>query len=478
MSMLRILPYIIVFLFTLNHPGDTDLGWHLKYGEYFFKTGNILRENTFSSEMPDYRWVNSSWVTDLITYQTYQNVGFIGLSVLGALIITTTFFLTARTFRFTLWQETITFPVLLFLMDPVLSVSFRGQLLSFLFLSFLYFILKRYSEGKRRTLLVIPILFLAWSNIHGQFILGIFLLGLWLIVITARNRSKHLLEKICVFFASLGTTLVNPFGLGIYQESLKHFGSPVQKYILEWLPFDQFSNLWWYMVVWISVIGILIVILRKNLHSYVPLIVCWIALSIPSFWMKRYAWPMYLTSAPLFAYIVGQLKQQNAKIQKILPLAVLGVLYIAAALVKLPNAHITRMNWDTYCKVSIQCTKESAEFLISHPPSEKYLTFYNWGGWLIWNYPQIKPSVDGRMHLWRDDETGYSPFEKYFYLVQNNTDIEQSEYSYVYIATFKPLYKRLKELVTENKWEILYEDENAAIFRRNTLVLYKYPSLH
>lgn len=470
MNILRILPYIVVFLFALNHPGDTDLGWHLKYGEHFFRTGSIVRENIFSAEMPDFRWVNSSWATDLITYQTYNNFGFLGLSVLGAIVITATFFLIARAFRFTLWQETITFPVLLFLMDPVLTVSFRGQLLTFLFLSLLYMLLNRYGEGKRRILLIIPILFILWSNIHGQFILGLFLLGLWLLVQTILNRGSNILEKIAVMAASAGATLVNPFGLAIYQESLKHFGNPVQKYILEWLPFDQFSNLWWYLIIWVAIICITIYIYRSKLGKHLPLIVCWAVLTIPSFWMKRYAWPMYLTGIPLFAYLVEQFAPKNIKIQKFLPLTILGLLYVSVALIKLPNAQITRMNWDTYCRVSIQCTKESAQYLRSNPPNGKYLTFYNWGGWLIWNYPQIKPSIDGRMHLWRDDKTGYSAFEKYFFLEQNITDINQSDYSYVYIATFKPLYTRLKELVAQDSWELLYEDKNAAVFRRTRIL--------
>ena len=66
------LPYLTIFLLSLNPLSDSDFGWHLKYGEYFFKTGQILRKNVFSLEMPDYRWVNSSWLTDVVTYYIYK----------------------------------------------------------------------------------------------------------------------------------------------------------------------------------------------------------------------------------------------------------------------------------------------------------------------------------------------------------------------------------------------------------------------
>src|SRR3989344_7900383 len=84
--------YLLVFLSSLNLPTDPDLGWHLKYGEYFFKTGKILRDNIFSTMMPDYNWVNHSWVSDLILYQAFYKLGFFGVTLLGAMLVTFTFF--------------------------------------------------------------------------------------------------------------------------------------------------------------------------------------------------------------------------------------------------------------------------------------------------------------------------------------------------------------------------------------------------
>ena len=73
-----ILPYIFVFIASLYLPTDPDLGWHLKYGEYFFQHHQILRDNTFSTMMPQYHWENGSWGTDIITYAIYKLGGFGG----------------------------------------------------------------------------------------------------------------------------------------------------------------------------------------------------------------------------------------------------------------------------------------------------------------------------------------------------------------------------------------------------------------
>jgi hypothetical protein len=128
--------YSIARLFFLPHSfrgvfvstDDLDLGWHLKYGEYFFTYGQVLRENAFSTMMPDYQWVNHSWDTDILTYAIFRTFGFFGLSV-AAVVIALTFFF-SKAARLSLWEETILCPVLLVLLYPLNAVSFRSQLLS------------------------------------------------------------------------------------------------------------------------------------------------------------------------------------------------------------------------------------------------------------------------------------------------------------------------------------------------------------
>ena len=96
-----ILPFIFIFVSSIYKPYDADLGWHLKYGEHFIKTGQILKENTFSSEMPGFIWANTSWGTDILTHLFYNTGGFFGISILGAIVITLTFFIYSKAFKLT-----------------------------------------------------------------------------------------------------------------------------------------------------------------------------------------------------------------------------------------------------------------------------------------------------------------------------------------------------------------------------------------
>ena len=135
------LPYLAVFLNSLFHPADPDLGWYLKYGLYFFDKHEILKENIFSNQMANFKWVNHSWGTDLISYLTFDSFGFLGLSILGALIIRATFYFFAKATRLDNFEKALIFPFIIYFLSSMNSVSFRGQLLSLMFLGILFYIL-------------------------------------------------------------------------------------------------------------------------------------------------------------------------------------------------------------------------------------------------------------------------------------------------------------------------------------------------
>lgn len=129
---LHTLPYLFVFLANIFQPTDGDLGWHLKYGEYFFKHFTPLYSNIYSTMMPGYYWPNSSWITDLLAYSLFKLGSFIGLSLASAGIVTLTFYFISKTFKLKLLAQAILFPILVLLLNPINSVSFRGQQISLL----------------------------------------------------------------------------------------------------------------------------------------------------------------------------------------------------------------------------------------------------------------------------------------------------------------------------------------------------------
>jgi len=475
----RTLPYIFVFLASIHFPTDPDLGWHLKYGEYFFQHGKVLRNNTFSQLMPDFKWANTSWATDLISYFTFHNFGFFGLAILGAFIIALTFYFFSKAAKLSFFEESLIFPLVIYFMDPLNTISFRGQLLSILFLGILSYLLSTY-EQKRKIVFVIPILFLFWSNLHGQFLIG---LGLFLGWIMVRFLNNYFLLKIklkeilaegkflgSVFLLSAFSTLINPFGIDIYKDTLRYFINPDLKLIAEYLPFSDLSTPWWNLVIIaaLAVWGGLLLMAENKFLDKLPKLSLFFATYVLSLSVRRYAWMMYYLAIPILKPVAHFLEPNTKKYKYISGSIILLLITVTLVYFKLPLSRYYNFSWNDYCSFNY-CSDKAVMFIIKNNLEKKnLLTMYNWGGWLIWNYPQIKPTIDGRMHLWKD-KNGYSGFDEFFALEQNFTDIDESKYNTVFISPEKNIYKRLLELVNEKKWKLLYSDNYSGVFVRNNL---------
>lgn len=277
---------------------------------------------------------------------------------------------------------------------------------------------------------------------------------------------KEGMKLFLIYFLSMSATVINPFGLHIYFEALKHFGNPLQKYIIEWLPFERFSLLWWGLMFWeaFMLISLGILIARKKFFKNIYLVVPVILLLLLSVQVRRYTWVLLLVSIPIARLLVSAIKPKLTEISGTVSVLVLVFFYSFIIFVKAPKENITSLSWDRFC-VYTGCSAKAAEFLQNYKYEGKLMTFYNWGGWLIWKYPQIKTSIDGRMHLWRDN-TGYSAFLDYYPYEQNRKDIDESDYNVVFMTPGKPINKRLMELVKSDKWKIVYSDNNAVIYQR------------
>jgi hypothetical protein len=485
--------FVLVFLANFYKPYDGDLGWHLKYGEYFFQHHQILRANTFSTEMPNYQWPNSSWGVDLITYSVFSNFGFMGLTVLAALVITLTFFFFSKAARLTFWDKLFIFPLLVYLEAPLSQVSFRGQLVSLMFMGILSFILSLYKKDRPQVLALLVPLFLIWVNIHGEYLLGLGLLAVWSFFYFLRDfiKEKYDFEKINLkelfFFLLIGglcaaAILINPFGLSALDESIHHFNNPWLKSIVEWLPLDIFSELWWknIMLGVLMLLGIITLYFDKKLLKYLPFLALAVLLFILTINIRRYAWPAYYFALPLLKPLSSLfepseevLNWKNLTFKKagyfvgiILAIGLFagGVYYF-----KSPFDQYTKFGWTAYCTEFNGCSDRAAQYLVDNNLTSNLFTFYNWGGWLIWRYPEVKPSLDGRMHLWKDSQ-GYSAFAAYYPLEQDLEDIDFSKYDVVLIDKDKPLYSRLLQLSDQGKWALLFRDQYAAIFLRQDAV--------
>jgi hypothetical protein len=221
--------------------GDASIGWHIRNGEQMLRTHTITRTDSFSVTMGGQTWYAWEWLYDLKIAGIHHWFGLNGVVFFTAVIIALTF---ALTLRFSL-QRGADLPVAAFLLVLSLGVSMihlfaRPHVLSWLFTVIWFQVVDRSesmeSPGNRRRLWYLPAFMLIWVNLHGGFVLGFVLLGLYLLsgairYFRCRDEGMHqriagrLQELGIVTAASLLASLINPYGYKLHFHVYRYLSS-------------------------------------------------------------------------------------------------------------------------------------------------------------------------------------------------------------------------------------------------------------
>lgn len=430
--------------------GDADLGWHLKYGEIFLQTGQIVKDNVFSWTLPDYKWANHSWGFDIIAATLFSGSHFWLLSLSAGLLISVSLLITLPSISI---GSLISLGIFWFFGSELFNTGLRSQLFSFLFTAILWRFLMQ-----KNHLRLIPIIFFLWANLHGQFIYGLVILALYILP-QAIKKDK---EVIIVGLSSLLITLINPFGIKLWQTAFTHLNAPELKFIYEWTPWDIASPkmiglllysafFWWQMFKH-----------KKSLQHILPLAaVTLIALT------SRRGIPYFLIiSLPYLSTYCDMWLNQRIRLhhrQIIIVTSIMLLLILGLSRMKTRNPFT--QSWDTYCHTNVLCSEGAITYMREHHVQGKLWNAYRLGGHLIYRLPEIKPMVDGRMTVWRG-ENGSSPFLDYTTMVYLLPGSKQLFYSmnpdYVLI---QPQYPLAQTLLTAEKWPIRYADDQVILFQ-------------
>src|SRR5690349_21428185 len=221
--------------------GHYDLGWHLAAGDLIRQQGKIPFQDPWSFTAAGKQWFNLSWLWDVGASALFEYTRFSGLLlavlVCGAAIVG---YLAALCLKngagalavsiavlsaAMLYPSFATFPDMYLAASPNLatmlfSVLFYGECLK---------------RGKR--VLLLPAVMPLWANLHGGFLLGIFIVGIFCgVALLKRDWAAF---KIYGFAAGgcVIASLINPLGWHIYQGVTATMGSFVQAQITEWWPY-------------------------------------------------------------------------------------------------------------------------------------------------------------------------------------------------------------------------------------------------
>jgi hypothetical protein len=466
-------------LVCLLYPyADYDWGWHYRYGEYLLTHGRILRHDIYSWTMPDYAWVNHSWLYDPLLYLLYSRVSFFGLSLVGGLAGLLIFHLCIRRAGLLFWQKAILAVFFAALSREALFQGLRTQVVGLLLFAILVDLLFREREGQPWVYVALPCLFCLWTNLHGSFLLGLIVLavhvGTDLVVLKIRGPAppRRWFMFAGSFLASVAMTLFNPFTYHVYLEAFRHFGDPLLDTVVEWRRPDFSEVVGMVFLSYVLLLAFGFVNRRKRADLR------WLVLASMTFYLavsSRRHVPVFMVLTFPFAALVLQdvrLRVEGFSRRSLAFVLILVTFGVAVFERRTEFYDLWRTSMHTYCWYGPHCSEGMTKYLLQHPPVGHGFNFYDWGGYMIGMGVKTQVFIDGRMHLWQRGD--FRPMADYMAMFRRH-DLEtfgRYRFDWVMMPRHSDFmrdfatHKSLTGIPEAEFWEVAYQDDRAVYLVR------------
>ena len=470
--------FVVLFLFAvfsvslLQGMLDPDLFWHIRAGQDILEKGKIAIEDSWNYLYGGKVWVNQQWLVEIMLALLFNAGGFTAVFIFKGLVAAG-----AAYFVFKSAGEEM--PSVSMLSAAVITAIIaryflmRTQLLSFLLLAALVFLLERYKPSAR--LVPLLALFTLWANIHAFFGLGLMVLGMhsgtsMLVDLIKEKKLSVLLSKENLLSAATVplcalSTLLNPFGIKIWQTAGSLFSQRQETLVSEWLPVWKYplaSNMYFFIYFGLLVfLGILFWerIRLRHLAIALPLIAF-------GFYSVRVLPFSAVATAPLFSCLLsglaGALKLNEENVRRARPVAALFLVTISAASIAFRAANPVSIPDRVYRE---DYPVGAVSYMKQHGLKGRIWNEFDWGGFIVFSSRELFTAIDGRtavllfppgyLEEWRDTvdvKTGW----------KDKLEKGSPDFVLLYQDDFLSM-----ELAQNPAWRLLYADEISALFGRS-----------
>lgn len=495
---LALLGVLIFTPLSVRLLGDAGIGWHIRAGQSILASHTIPRVDSFSSTMNGKPWLAWEWLYDLKVGWLDSAFGLNGVVWLTALAIAAAF---SGMFQFLIRQGTNLFCALglevLAISASMIHFLARPHVLSWLLVLFWFWILnsaERNCEpvgGRRsRRLWLLPVSMVLWVNVHGGFLLGFVLIGifwlgsLWTWLRSSDRRLEDSLAKIAagkraraltsIGLLSVLASFVNPYGWKLHAHVFSYLSN---RFLIDHIDEFQSPNFHGiaqkcFLVLLLISIAVLIARGRKLSPSHI--LVVFFAV-----YAGLYASRNIPISAILLGMVVGPLLPASgcpgsfSQRMFAVEARMRGHLWIVAGIVftfaiVANGGRVGSAQWVDAHFDPQRMPVQAVDYLRSQGAIAPILAPDYWGGYLIYRlHPQAQVVVDDRHDLY-----GEQFFRSYLKLLHVEEDWNEflREHPAGYIVV--PRKSALAALLSDSHgWERIYADDVAVVFQRVSIKL-------
>lgn len=478
-------------LFNLRPLWHTDLWGHLSYGRHIWNTGAIPSTEPLMSLAAGNAFVDSSWLCQVLGYGAYLAAGKAALaSGFAAVISLALGLLLYHVHKRTgsVFFATVAFGLAVWINWHQLAII-RPQAVGFLMFCGLFCVLQRRTWSDTNWWLL-PGMFALWANIHGSFVVGLGLMGCFLLgravdVLLRTGRPSALVRDIklrrlfLVTELSAAATLINPYGLGLYATVLTFGGHANLEAIIEWQPLT-ISMAQGQAAAVMALMLFLVYRVSPRRMAFAE-VLSLAVFGAAALWTSR----MILWWAPLAASLFAlhaaaawrKWRKVGVGVEPAPPASMWTIVAIGIAIVSLQLSHIgavamaaatgkdaaERANKVT---VSRMTPIGATEFLIENPPQGLIFNTYEFGDYLTWAGPKdMQVFVNSHVHLAPPDV-----WNTYINIIEQrgNWVGRLDRYGINAIILDKQFREGMIETLSQNEdWRLRYSDDRSAVFYRH-----------
>jgi hypothetical protein len=474
---------------------DGDTGYHIRTGEFIIQNWTIPERDIFSFRSPPIPWTAHEWLSEIIMAVVHSASGLTGTVVFFSFIIATTYLLLFRMLR----QESpdVLLAALIVCFAALSSTPHwlaRPHIFSLALTVIWYHLLNDFQYRHKNRLFLLPLLTLLWVNLHGGYIVGIVLLGIYVVgnlvswITHRETNAEHFLQNskslLLIMIVCILVSMINPQG---YQILLFPFKVTSDRFLMDHV--QEFLSPNFHQPLpfkYLLLLVIAILARSRPTVNWIELILI-LTFTYMALYSVRYITLFAIITGPILVRLINQMKvrlptkvrrfldERSTRFSQIerqtsgyfwLILALSAVVSLGAA-----GSYQYKFSEKSYPVPAV-------EFLKKENISGNTFTHDDFGDYLIYAaWPQYRVFIDGRTDMYGADR-----MKEYLTLAHAMPGwkeiIDKYAFSSILFDTHSPLSSILAE---DRNWQLIYSDPLASLFLRkdgrNQRLIDKYPHL-
>jgi len=454
--------------------GEGDFFWHVKTGEWIWQHKSLPVSDPFSFTVKDINPFNPEskripfllkqyWLGQLAFFGIWKAAGETGMVVFRALCYTGILLFIYN------WVRKIRNGIV-----PLLTAVFVGnvlrnysnerpQIFGFLLLPILVYTLEQIRKSRSVIsppwpLITLPCVMLIWSNCHGSFILGVVTIALYAaghLLEWMRGREPLNRAALTLFAFSALITLINPNGYGAFREFFslsRSYTNQVAEFISPLrLAYQHhvFDYSYWFLL--LAALLTVTLSIRRMATEHLLVISSLMGLSLTG---TRYI-PFFAMAVPLLCSYLPEIKP--GKLLRFIP-ALIVLLLLATA----DYGNVLKF------RAERAFPAEASRFLREVHPKGNMFNYVGWGGYLMC-YTDYPVFIDGRTLI----EELLPVHNSILAVAGWQGTLENYQINFMVIPGTDSIslqaYPLLLQLLGDDRWSLIYQDEIALILIRNTV---------